>query len=111
MREGRRDALAPIVAPLIEKRFDEESPRVAEHGHQKKDADARRRPIEQPLLAEVDLQLVARRGFHPDRRQCGHALRASNVGHRPLDGPDAHRAAALGEQPLHHDRIAGGRPS
>jgi len=22
-----------------------------------------------------------------------------------LDGPDAHRAAALGKQPLHHDRM------
>ena len=31
MREGRRDPLAPNVAALIEKRFDEEASRVAEH--------------------------------------------------------------------------------
>ena len=86
MREGRRDALAPIVAALIEKRFDEEAARVAEHRDQEKDPDAHA-GNRQPLLAEVDLQLVARRGFHPDGRQRGHALRASKVGHRPLDGP------------------------
>jgi len=27
----------------------------------------------------------------------------------PLDGPNAHRAATLRQQPLHYDRIAGGR--
>src|SRR5204862_8157444 len=98
MREGRRDAFAPIVTTLIEKRFDEEAAGVAEYRDQEKNphADAGDR---QPLLAEVDLQLVARRRFYPDRRQGRDALRAANVGHRPLDGPDAHRAAALGEQP------------
>ena len=45
MREGRRDALAPIVAALIEKRFDEEAARVAEHRDQEKDPDAARPPM------------------------------------------------------------------
>ena len=40
MREGRGDALAPIVPPLIEKRFDEEAAGVAEHRDQQKDPDA-----------------------------------------------------------------------
>jgi hypothetical protein len=60
-------------------------------------------------LAEVDLQLVARRGFHPNRCQRGHALRAPQVDHRPLNRPDTQRAATLGEEPLHHDRVALGR--
>jgi hypothetical protein len=67
MREGRRDAFAPIVPALIEKRFDEEAARVAEHRHQEKDPDADAGNL-QPFLAEVDLQLVARRGLHADGR-------------------------------------------
>ena len=39
MGEGPRDSLAPIVATLIEKRFDEEAARVAEDGDQQKDPD------------------------------------------------------------------------
>jgi hypothetical protein len=106
---SRGDALAPIVPPLIEKRFDEEAAGVAEHRDQQKDPDAD--PGDpQPLLAEVDLQLITRCGFHADRRQRRHALRAANVGHRALDRPHAHHAPALSEQPLDDDRIASGRP-
>src|SRR5687768_12997396 len=103
MREGRGDTLAPIVTTLIEKRFDEEAARVAEYRDQQEDPDAD--PGDpQPLLAEVDLQLITRCRFHSDRRQRRHALRPSNVSYRALDRPDAHRTPALGEQPLYDDR-------
>src|SRR5207244_5933180 len=51
MRERPRDPLAPIVAALIEKRFDKEATRVAEHGDQQKDPNAHARD-RQALLAE-----------------------------------------------------------
>src|SRR5439155_16794804 len=97
MGERRRDALAPIVATLIEKRFDEEAAGVTEHGDQQEDADAHAGNL-QSLLTEIDLQLVAGRRFDANRRQLRNPLLPADVGHRPLQRPYADRESALGQQ-------------
>ena len=93
--EGGREAFAPVRAPLIEKRFDEQAPRIAEDGHEQEDAHPHPGD-QQRLLAEVDLQLVAGRRLDPDGRERRGALRSSNVRDRSLKRPHADRAAVLG---------------
>ena len=68
MRKRRSDPFAPIVAPLIEKRFHEQPTRVAQDGDEQEDAKAAAGD-RQPLLAKIDLELLARRGLDPDRRE------------------------------------------
>ena len=87
----------------------EEAAGVTEHGDQQEDADAHAGNL-QSLLTEIDLQLVAGRRFDADRRQLRHPVLPTDVGHRPLQRPHADREAALGQQPLDDDRIAGRRP-
>ena len=54
------NAFAPIRAPLIEKRFDEESAGVAQDRDEHEDPH-RHAGDQNPFLAKVDLQLIARR--------------------------------------------------
>ena len=108
MGEGCRDPLAPIVAALIEKGFDEEAPRVAEDRHQQEDPhrDARDRDR---LLTKIDLQLVAGRRFDAHGRQLRRALLSSEIRDGSLNRPLTDRHATIGQQTLHHDRIPGRR--
>ncbi|BCH21702.1 hypothetical protein MesoLjLb_14870 [Mesorhizobium sp. L-8-3] len=58
-------------------------------------------------LAEVDLQLSARRRLEPRRRQRLGLLRLTVTLHRPLQRSPADRQPLLGQQVLaHHIRIA-----
>jgi hypothetical protein len=51
MDQRRRDPFAPVGAALIQKRFDEEAPRVAEDCDEEEDADANAGNL-QALLAK-----------------------------------------------------------
>ena len=110
MRERGGDPFAPVVAALIEKRFDEEAARVAEDRHEEEDADADAGNL-QALLAEIDLQLVARCAF-PRARSPAAATRRSR--RMSATARSIVRTltvqSALGEQPLDDDRIARRRP-
>jgi hypothetical protein len=95
VRERRGDPLAPVRAALIEKRFDEEASRIAEHRDEEEDSHPHARD-QQALLAEVDLQLVARRRLDAHRRQCRGPLRLPDVRNDSLDGPHADLHIARG---------------
>jgi len=109
MRERGGDPIAPVGAALIEKRFDEEAPGVAEDRDEEEDADAHAGDL-QTLLAEIDLQLVAGRRLDPHRRQLRDSVLPPDVRHGALERAHADRESVLGQQPLHDDRIAGRRP-
>lgn len=88
------NAFAPIRAPLIEKRFDEESAGVAQDRDEHEDPH-RHAGDQNPFLAKVDLQLIARRRLDSHGRQrCG-PLGLPNVGDGSLDRPDTDGAPAL----------------
>jgi hypothetical protein len=106
MREGG-DALAPTILPLIEKRFDEQPAGVTEDRDEQEDPHPLARDPH-ALLAEIDLQLIARRTLAADCRKLRGAARTANVGAGALDRPHADRRAALCQQSLHDHRIAAG---
>jgi hypothetical protein len=108
MLERRREPLAPIILPLIQKGFDKEPARVAEDSHQQEDPDPRPSNPD-PFLTEVDLELVPWRHFDADGRQLCDSPLASKVCHSALDGPDTDREPTLRQQSLHDDRVATGR--
>jgi hypothetical protein len=109
MEKGGRDALAPIGLALIEKRFDKQAARETQDGHQQKDAHPRVADLD-AFLAEVNLQLIARRRLHSDGGEIGRALRSPHVRHRTLHRAGAHLDAALGQQAPYDHRIALGWP-
>ena len=106
----RGDPFAPIGAPLVEKCFHEQAPRVAEYGDQQEDAHAHAGNL-QPLLAEINLELIAGYRFHAYRRELGDALLTPDVDHRALKRANADGEPPLAQEPLDDDRIAGAGPS
>jgi hypothetical protein len=107
MCEGGRDALGPIILSLMKKGFDEQPARVAQDRDEQEDAHPFAGDAD-PLLAEIDLQLIPGRALDAHRGElCGPAGPA-NIRDRPLHRPNADVNPALGQQPLHHDRIAAG---
>jgi hypothetical protein len=98
------DALAPIVLALIEKRFNEESAGLTEDGDEQEDANGGPGD-DHALLAEIDLQLCARRRFHAHRRDVGGALRLPHGCNRALYGAQPDDPSLLAQQPMHHDGI------
>ena len=109
MGERAGDPLAPVILALTEERFDEEAAGITEHGDQQENPHLGAGD-RHPLLAEIDLQLVARRRFDAHRRQLRHLSLASKVRHRSLNGPDADREPTRGQQALHDHRIPARRP-
>src|SRR6478672_7334910 len=107
MREGGGEALAPIILPLVEKGFDEQSARVTEDRDEEKDAHPLARDPN-ALLAKIDLQLIARRALDTDRRELRRTPRSANVCHRALNRPHADIRAAVFQEPLDDDGIATG---
>jgi hypothetical protein len=104
-----RESLAPIVLALTQRRANEDPTRVAEHCDEQ--VNLRARAIDDdPLLAKVDLHLVARRGLEPNRRDLGRALRLAMRREHALQCPKRNLDLLLGEQSLHDDAIAGGGP-
>jgi hypothetical protein len=77
----------------------EESARVAEDRDQQEQADLRAAD-DHALLAEVDLQLRARRRFDAHRRDVGRPLRLPHRRHGSLDGAQPYDLATLAEQPM-----------
>ena len=79
---------------------------MPERRHEHECLDLRAADLHQ-TLAEVDLQLSARRGLEPRRRQRLRLQRLTIGLHRALQRPQADRQPLLGEQVLaHHVRIA-----
>ncbi len=101
------DALEPSRLPLVPERLDIDPSRVAERRHKQEDlVDL---PILQrdPALAEIDLQLPARRRLEPHRRQRRRDEFAPQVTHGALHRPQARHHAQLRRQVLaHHVGIA-----
>ena len=108
MLEGGSDALAPIVLPLVQKRFHERATRITEDNDQQKDRDCRAGD-RHALLAEVDLHLRARRRFHAHGRDVGRALGLPHRRDRALHGAQSDRPALVTQQPMHDDGIVLGR--
>jgi hypothetical protein len=86
--ERGRDALAPIILALLQKRFHEETAGITEDGDQQEDAHDGA-ANDDALFAEINLQLRARRGFYPHRRDVRGALRLTHGRDRALDGAQA----------------------
>jgi hypothetical protein len=104
MRERAGDALAPVILALIEESFDKEAARITEDRDQQEDPHLRAGD-RHPLLAEINLQLVAWRRFHAYGRELRHPSLAAKVRHRSLDGPDTDGEPTLSQQAPHHNRI------
>ena len=90
MRERAGDPFAPVILALTEEGFDKEAAGVTEDRDQQEHAHLGAGD-RHALLAEIDLQLVARRRFDAHRRELGHPALASKVRHRSLNGPDTDR--------------------
>ncbi len=86
MGERAGDPLAPVILALTEEGFDKEAPGITEDRDQEEDSHLGARD-RHPLLAEIDLELVARRRFDTHRRELGHPALAAKVRHRSLKGP------------------------
>jgi hypothetical protein len=94
MPERRLDPVEPGRLPLVAERLDEGAPRIPERRHEEVDPNPLS-PDRYPRLAEIDLQLPARRRLEAQRRpRLGHEL--------PPVGPDRplHRAQADGDPVL-----------
>ena len=96
--EGRERALEPgepALLLLVPEGPHMAPPRVAERRHEHERLDLGAADLDQPL-AEVDLQLPARRRLEPHRRQRLGLQRLPIRLHRPLQRPQADRDALLG---------------
>ena len=109
VREGRRDPLAPVVLALVEKGFDEEPPRVAQHrDEQRTRAPTRRRSARASRRSRSAAARPAPSRSAPSpapRPACARRMSAtarSTV--RTLTATPRSR-----QQPLHDDRVALGR--
>jgi hypothetical protein len=107
--EGRERALEPgkpVLLLLAPERAHMQPARMPERRHEHEGLDLRLADLDQSL-AEVDLQLPARRRLEPHRRQRLRLQRLPIGLHRPLQRPRADRHPVLGQQVLaHHIGIA-----
>ena len=95
-------ALEPVLLALAGKGADVDAPRVPQSGDEQE--HRRRHPVDlHPTLAEVDLQLLARRRLEPDRRPRLGPQRPAQRRHRPLHRAQADLHALLGRELLAHD--------
>jgi hypothetical protein len=99
------ESLAPVVVALTQKGLNVFAPRIAEHGDEQHHARALLSDPN-PLLAEVDLELVARRRLKSNGRDLGGPLRVAMRTDDALNGPRMDLDAALGEQVRDDDGIA-----
>jgi hypothetical protein len=102
------NALAPVVPTLIEKCFHKQAAGITQDGDKKKHTDSDAGDHD-PLLAEIDLQLVAGRGFDAHRRQLRDAPGLPQIGDGALNRPDADLETARDQQTVDDHRIAAGR--
>lgn len=96
MSECAGDPFTPVILTLAEERFHEEATGITEDRDQQKDPHVGAGDGDS-LLAEIDLELVARRRFDAHGGELGHLALASQVGHRALNGPDTDGQSALGQ--------------
>src|SRR5829696_1255058 len=69
--ERAGDPLAPVILALTEERFDKEAAGITEHRDQEEHPHVGAGD-RHSLLAEINLELVARRRFDPHRRELGY---------------------------------------
>ena len=111
MAERALDPLQPRRLPLMRERLRIHPPRIAQRGNKQVHPALLAALHRDPALAEVDLQLAARRRFEPHRRQSRRRKLAAQVRHRPLHRPQARHHPQLGRQLLtHHVGVAAAAP-
>jgi hypothetical protein len=103
--ERADQTLAPVVVTLAAERTHEDAARVGQHRDEHHHADQLASDRD-TLLAEVDLQLVARRRLEPHGRQLGRAPIATMTLDDALHVAHVHVDAALREHLRYHDRVA-----
>jgi hypothetical protein len=105
-REHALEPGEPVLLLLGPERTHMQPSRMPERRHEHESFDLRTADLDQ-ALAEVDLQLSARRRLKPRRRQRLGLQRLTIRLHRALQRPPAHRHTLVGQQVLAHDiRIA-----
>jgi len=94
--------LEPRRLPLVAKGLHKDPARIAQRRHKQIDAHALAADRD-PGLAEIDLQLVARRCLKTQRRPRLGAQLPAQMRHRPLYRAQAYRKAVLALEILAHD--------
>jgi hypothetical protein len=104
--EGALQPLEPVLLALAAERAHVQPARVAEGGDEQEDPDRLAGDLDPPL-AEVDLELPARRGLEAHRGARLRRQLAAQGRHRPLDRAQADADPVLGQQLLpDHVRVA-----
>jgi hypothetical protein len=102
MPECALQAVQPRGLPLVQKGGHVDPPRIPERGHEQVHLlELGAQP--HALTAKVDLQLVPRWRFKPDRRCALRQHLLPQVGHGSLHGAQAHLEAEFALQVLAHD--------
>jgi hypothetical protein len=103
--ERAGETLPPIVLALAQGRADEDSARISKHRDEEVHLGPNARDTD-PLLAEVDLHLLAGHRLEPHRRELGCPPRLAMRREHALQRAERYVDVTLRQQLLHDDAIA-----